>query len=117
RFAATVAAAAARPGELIAIPVDGEATFLAPLPASLLTPDPDVRARLRRFGLKRIGQVAGLASSALVARFGEEGRRVGKRARGEEIDPFRPRRNPERLRLALPIEPAVARSEARRVGE
>jgi len=112
RFAATVAAAAARPTELIAVPVGGEATFLSPLPASLLTPDPDVRARLRRFGLKRIGQVAGLASSALVARFGEEGLRVGKRARGEEIDPFRPRRNPERLRLALPIEPAVAELEA-----
>jgi len=47
-----------------------------------------------------------------VARFGEEGLQVGKRARGEEIDPFRPRRNPERLRLALPIEPAVAELEA-----
>src|SRR5439155_1625177 len=83
-----------RPGELVTVSVGGEATFLAPLPASLLTPDPDVRARLGRFGLKRIGQVAALAGSALVARFGEEGARVGMRARGEETDPFRPRRPP-----------------------
>ncbi len=112
RFAATVAALAAQPGELVSVPPRMEAPFLAPLPVSLLTPDADVRARLRRFGLRRIGQVAELASSALVARFGEEGARIGMRARGEEVDPFRPRRAPERLLLGLPIEPAVAELEA-----
>jgi impB/mucB/samB family/impB/mucB/samB family C-terminal domain len=112
RFTATVAAAAAAPGSHVAVPAGREAAFLAPLPASLLTPDDDVRARLRRFGLRRIGQVAGLAASALVARFGEEGARIGARARGEETDPFRPRRNPERLRLGLPIDPPVGELEA-----
>ena len=34
--------------------------FLAPHPSGLLTQDPDVRARLTRFGLRRIGAVAGL---------------------------------------------------------
>ncbi|HJW21508.1 MAG TPA: hypothetical protein VJ506_03670 [Candidatus Limnocylindrales bacterium] len=112
RFAATVAAAAARPGELISVPPGDEASFLAALPTTLLTPDLDVRARLRRFGLRRIEQVAALPASALVARFGEEGARIGLRARGEETDPFRPRRAPERLQLGLPIEPAVAELEA-----
>lgn len=112
RFAATVAAAAAQPGELVSVPPGDEASFLAPLPTSLLTPDLDVRARLRRFGLRRIAQVAVLPSSALIARFGDEGLRVGMRARGEETDPFRPRRAPERLLLALPIEPAVIELEA-----
>jgi nucleotidyltransferase/DNA polymerase involved in DNA repair len=112
RFAATVAAAAAAPGRLVAVPPGAEATFLAPLPASLLTPDDDVRARLRRFGLRRIGQVAELAVSALSARFGEEGARIGTRARGEETEPFRPRRAPERLRLALPIDPPVGELDA-----
>lgn len=112
RFAAMVAAVAARPGELVAVPAAAEATFLGPLPSGLLTADADVRARLCRFGLRRIGQVAELPSSALVARFGEEGARIGARARGEETDPFRPRRAPERLLLALPIEPAVAELEA-----
>ncbi|HET9436400.1 MAG TPA: hypothetical protein VFO50_06040, partial [Candidatus Limnocylindrales bacterium] len=112
RFAATVAAAAAPPGGLVAVPPGGEAGFLAPLPASLLTPDDDVRARLRRFGLRRIGQVSVLPGSALVARFGEEGARIGARSRGEETDPFRPRRAPERLRLGLPIDPPVGELEA-----
>ena len=112
RFAATVAAASAAPGTLVAVPPGEEAAFLASLPASLLTPDVEIRARLRRFGLRRIDQVAALATSALVARFGDEGARVGARARGEETDPFRPRRAPERLRLALPIEPPVVELEA-----
>ena len=105
RFAATIAAFHARPGVPIIVPPGGDATFLAPYPSSLLTPDPDVRARLARFGLRRIGAIAELARSALIARFGEEGARIHARARGEELEPFRPRRTPERLALALPIEP------------
>jgi protein ImuB len=107
RFAATVAAVVARPGAPVLVPPGGEAAFLGPHPSGLLTPDPDIRARLTRFGLRRIGPVAELARSALVARFGEEGARIHARARGEELEPFRPRRTTERLFLALPIEPAV----------
>jgi protein ImuB len=107
RFAATVAAVLARPDAPNLVPPGGEAVFLAPHPSGLLTPDPDVRARLNRFGLRRIGAVAELPRSALVARFGEEGARILARARGEELEPFRPRRAPEHLRLGLPIEPAA----------
>jgi protein ImuB len=107
RFAATIAAIHARPGEPVVVAPGGEARFLAPHPSTLLTTDPDVRARLVRFGLRRIGAVAELARSALIARFGEEGARIHARARGEELDPFRPRRSPERLVLALPLEPAA----------
>jgi nucleotidyltransferase/DNA polymerase involved in DNA repair len=108
RFAATVAAGHARPDAPVLIPVAGEAAWLAPLPARLLTPDPDIRARLTRFGLRHIGMVAELPRSALVARFGPEGERIHARANGHELVPFRPRRSPERLALALPIEPPVA---------
>lgn len=114
RFTATVAAGNTSPGEPRIVPVGGEAAFLAPLPASLLTPDAEIRARLRRFGLRRIGAVAELPRSALVARFGAEGERLHARARGEEIVPFRPRRTSERLALRLPIEPAVEELEALR---
>jgi protein ImuB len=107
RFAATVAAFHAAPGQPILVPPGDDAAFLASYPAGLLTTDPDVRARLNRFGLRRIGAVAELARSALVARFGEEGERLHARANGQETDPFRPRRAPERLLLGLPIEPAV----------
>ena len=88
-------------------PPGDEAAFLADRPSGLLTTDPDVRARLTRFGLRRIGAVAELPRSALIARFGEEGARLHARASGEETDPFRARRAPERLALALPIEPPV----------
>jgi hypothetical protein len=107
RFAATIAAIHARPLEPIVVPPGGEADFLAPHPSKLLTTDPDVRARLVRFGLRRIGAIADLPRSALIARFGEEGARIHARARGEELEAFRPRRAPERLALALPIEPAA----------
>jgi len=106
-FAATVAAMAARPEAPLTVPPGDEAAFLADRPSGLLTTDPDVRARLTRFGLRRIGAVAELPRSALIARFGEEGARLHARARGEETEPFRPRRARARLGLALPIEPPV----------
>jgi hypothetical protein len=111
RFAATIAAIHAAPGRPILVPPGDDAAFLASYPAGLLTTDPDVRARLTRFGLRRIGAVAELARSALVARFGEEGERLHARANGQETNAFRPRRAPERLVLGLPIEPAVEELE------
>jgi protein ImuB len=114
RFAATVAAGHAEPAVARIVEPGGDARFLAPLPSSLLSPDPDVRARLARFGLRRIGAVAELPRSALVARFGDEGARLHARSRGEELERFRPRRTPERLILGLPIDPPVAETESLR---
>lgn len=116
RFAATVAAGMSLREDvtrrLRIVEPDGEAAFLGPLPAGLLTPDPEVRARLARFGLRRIDAVAPLPRSALVARFGAEGERIHARANGEETDPFRPRRTSERLALGTAIEPPVEAIEA-----
>jgi hypothetical protein len=70
-FAATVAAAHAEEGAPpILVPPGDDGWFLAPYPARLLTRDPDVRARLARFGLRTIGSVAELPRSAVIARFG-----------------------------------------------
>jgi len=111
RFAAMIAATVRSPDtpgrRLVVVSSGREAAFLAPLPAALLTTDPDVRARLARFGLRDVAAIAGLPRTALVARFGMEGERLHARARGEETDPFRPRRTPERMALALPIDPPV----------
>jgi len=114
-FAAGVAAAYAEPGgpPLLVPPGDDE-RFLAPYPARLLTRDPDVRARLARFGLRTIGAVAELPRSALVARFGDEGARVHARARGEETERFRPRRAAERMVLGLPLDPPAEGLDALR---
>jgi hypothetical protein len=110
-FAATIAAMAARPDAPILVPPGDDAAFLADRSSALLTTDDDVRARLIRFGLRRIGAVAGLPRSALIARFGEEGARLHARANGQETEPFRERRATERLGLALPIEPPVEELE------
>jgi protein ImuB len=80
----------------------------------MLSRDPEVRARLERFGLRVIGQVAELPRSALVARFGPEGEWLHARARGEETDPFRPYQAPERMAMALPIDPPVSDVEGLR---
>jgi hypothetical protein len=93
---------------------DTDAEFLAPLPAGLLSRNPEVRARLERFGLRVIGQVAELPRSAMVARFGPDGELIHARSRGEETDPFRPHRAPERMAMALPIDPPVADVEGLR---
>jgi protein ImuB len=105
-FAASVAAAhAPEGGAPVLVPPGDDDRFLAPYPARLLTRDPEIRARLGRFGLRTIGSVAALPRSAVVARFGEEGARLHARARGEETDRFRPRRTPERMALGIPLEP------------
>ncbi len=115
RFAAAAAGALAGRGRFRSVPCGDDAAFLAPLPASRLTADPEVRRRLERFGLRRIGEVAVLPRSSLVARFGGEGERLHDRANGVETAPFRPRRAPEKLVLSLPIEPPVEHLEALRV--
>jgi hypothetical protein len=109
-------AAADAPGAvpLHVVEPGADQTFLAPLPAAMLSRDPEVRARLDRFGLRVIGQVAELPRSALVARFGPEGEWLHARARGEETDPFRPYRAPERMAMALPIDPPVSDVEGLR---
>ena len=108
RFAATTAAgAAAVAGQPWIVEPSGEAAFLAPFPAALLTPDPEIRARLTRFGLRQVAAVAALPRSSLVARFGAEGERVHARANGQEIVAFQPHRTPERLVLGLGLEPPI----------
>ena len=121
RFAAAAAAAvagrAARGAAgppLHVVEPGADAAFLAPLPSSLLSRDPELRARLERFGLRRIGQVAELPLSAVVARFGPEAEKLHARARGLETEPWRPRRAPERMVLALPIDPPATDVETLR---
>ncbi|MCJ7709320.1 MAG: hypothetical protein MUQ32_00670, partial [Chloroflexi bacterium] len=114
-FAAGIAAAHTPEGAPpMLVPPGDDERFLAPYPARLLTRDADIRARLARFGLRTIGSVAELPRSAVIARFGDEGARLHARARGEETERFRPRRAPERMALALPLDPPAEGLEALR---
>jgi protein ImuB len=114
-FAAGIAALHAEDGgPPLLVPPGEDERFLAPYPAKLLTKDPEIRARLARFGLRTIGSVAALPRSAVVARFGDEGARLHARARGEETERFRPRRAAERMALGLPLDPPAEGLDALR---
>jgi protein ImuB len=116
RFGAAVAAGLARDGTLTVIPPGGaaeEAAFLAPLPVGLL-PAPELQARLALFGLRRMGELAALPRSAVVARFGTLGGELHDLVRGLDGRPLVPRRPIERLRADAELDPPVEQLESLR---
>lgn len=117
RFGAGVAASMARQAaSLVTIPPGGateEAAFLAPLPIRLL-PAPELEGRFALFGLRRIGDLAALPRSAVVARFGTLGGELHDLARGLDGRPLRPRRPVERLRAEAELDPPVEQLESLR---
>jgi len=111
RFAAYAAAVHARGGgprrRTAAIVPDGAVgAFLAPLPVGLLRPRPgleDLPEMLERLGIRTLGELAALPSSAVVERFGHPGLLALELAQGRDAR-LEPRRPQELLfeRLALP---------------
>jgi protein ImuB len=116
RFGAAVAAGLARDATLTIIPPGGageEAAFLAPLPIGLL-PAPQLQPRLALFGLRRMGELAALPRSAVVARFGTLGGELHDLVRGLDGRPLVPRRPIERLRADAELDPPVEGLESLR---
>ena len=109
RFGAQVAAVVGRGRlEKIASGDAGvEAAYLAPLPIQLLPADDETRERLRVFGLTSIGELAALAGSAVVARFGAHGQMLHELAQGRDGRPLRPRKPVQHLRAEAELEPSV----------
>jgi protein ImuB len=93
-----------------AIPIGGwreEAAFLAPLPVDLLPAAVETRERMRVLGLRRMGELAALDRSAVIARFGADGAQLHDLARGMDRRPLKPRRPVERLAAEAELEPVV----------
>ena len=88
-----------------------EAAFLAPLPLDLLPADEETRSRFRLFGLRRMGELAALPRSAVLARFGEQGGFLHALARGADPRPLTPRISPQRLVAEFELEPPVESRE------
>jgi nucleotidyltransferase/DNA polymerase involved in DNA repair len=106
RFGAEVAA---RVGAGV-IPIGGhreEAAFLAPLPLGLLPADAATQDRFRILGLTRMGELAALDRSAVIARFGAAGGELHDLVRGMDGRPLRPRRPVERLHAEVELDPPV----------
>ncbi|HXH42053.1 MAG TPA: DNA polymerase Y family protein [Thermoanaerobaculia bacterium] len=86
-----------------------EATFLAPLPLTRLSPELEAAAMLQRFGLSSIGDLARLPESEIASRLGEVGRELHWAARGIDPRPLMPRPLPPEFREGMELEwPLVA---------
>ncbi|MEE9284820.1 MAG: DNA polymerase Y family protein [Dehalococcoidia bacterium] len=108
KFPAYVAATLAELDRPVKAP-DDVGPFLAPLGVDLLPVSWAVRARLRGFGLRTLGDVAALAVGPLQAQFGRDGRTAWELARGIDPRPLAPRTREETVVEALSFStPAVS---------
>jgi protein ImuB len=104
----TAAWVAALTTPLTVVPRGHEAAFLAAFPVDVLHPPEGIASVLARWGIRTLGELASLPDAALIERLGEDGRRLQRRAQGEDLDPFIPYRPPsvveEGADLDWPIE-------------
>ena len=107
KLAARVAAESPHSPTIVA-PGD-EAEFLSPLPLARLTPQLDAASTLQRWGIRSIGELAGLPESEVAARLGELGRELHYAARGIDPRPLMPRVGAPEFREGMELEwPLVA---------
>jgi protein ImuB len=102
-----LARVATRAHELAVVPAGhGARKFLAALPIDLLTADVELRAALRRWGIRTAHQAAALPTDAVALRLGEAGARVCRLARGEGDDdePFLPHLPVDALEEAVDLD-------------
>jgi len=100
---AALVIARARSG-LTIVPAGQEAEALAPIPLSLLDLDPDRADLLRRWGLRTLGDLAALPATGLAERFGPDGPRLLRLARGQDDSPLVPSPLPESFEMTLELD-------------
>lgn len=89
RFAASVAAQVAGPGQACLVAPGYEAAFLAPLPLEYLPLSEEVREELAVLGVRTMGAFAHLPAPSVGTRFGQQGLRAWELAHGRD-DPAAP---------------------------
>ena len=89
KFPAFVAARMCKTHGAARVP-DDVTTFLAPHSISLLPVSADIKAEMRRFGLRTMGNLAAMGERALVDRFGREGGRAWRLCNGMDDTPVVP---------------------------
>ena len=98
KFLAKVASGVAKPDGLLVVPPDDELGFLHPLPVERLWGvGPVTAAKLRSRGFLTVGQVAGLAETALVSMLGTRRRQTAPRPRPQPRPAARSAGPPPRL--------------------
>jgi protein ImuB len=76
-------------GDITIVPPELDARWLGPAPLALLGLGPEMSARLGRWGIRTLGELADLPVSGLAERLGGEGPRLQRLARGEDATPLR----------------------------
>ena len=76
-------------GDVTIVPSGLDACWLGPAPLALLGLGPEMAARLGRWGIRTLGELADLPSRGLAERLGGEGPRLQRLARGEDATPLR----------------------------
>ena len=91
KFAAKIASDLRKPDGLVVVPVDGVASFLAPLPVERMWGvGPKTAPRMRALGFATIGDLAAADAKTMVAHFGTWGEQMILLARGDDdrdVDP------------------------------
>jgi nucleotidyltransferase/DNA polymerase involved in DNA repair len=95
KFTALCAARKSHPGATLLIAEEVVRSFLAGLPVAWLPIDPKTITRMERLGLRTMGDVAALPSTAMQARFGPEGRRAWELCSGRDDLTVMPLQRPE----------------------
>jgi len=91
KFVAKVASDLRKPDGLVVVEPGHEREFLAPLPIGRLWGvGVKTEAYLKKIGLERIGQLADLSRSELMARFGKSGEHLWQLAQGVDDRPVSP---------------------------
>jgi DNA polymerase-4 len=90
KFTAEVASLCIGLNRVLVLSAGTEREFLSDFAVTLLPVEAEMRQRLELFGLRRLGQFAGLPPAAVLAQFGWEGQRAHRLARGQDDRPLIP---------------------------
>jgi DNA polymerase-4/protein ImuB len=108
KFISWVAATRARVGSAVIVLPGEEGNFLSRQPLAVLPLDSDTHRRLRRFGLRTLGDLSALPEEAIVSQFGSSGRRLWRLAAGTLSEPVTGHEVPEPIVVTLAFYAPVA---------
>ncbi|HWA09724.1 MAG TPA: DNA polymerase Y family protein [Opitutaceae bacterium] len=92
---------------VLALEVNDEPAFLAPLPVALAQPSPALAAILASWGIRTCGALTALPKGEVGRRLGAEGLALWERAAGLPDRPIQPAVPPEQFAAAMDLEHAV----------
>ncbi len=96
KLVAKIASDLDKPDGFVRVPPGGEAAFLAPLPLErMFGIGPATAKRLRRAGIRTMGDLAGAPEDLLLSLLGARGGELSRMARGEDPRPVVPSRLPK----------------------